>query len=113
MDPKDFRITVSELFDRIEVSLNQHAVEGVESIRGDGRLALQVRDGRELAITSDVDARRLILSFDTAEPCRFYYHEIEEQWLEERAQEPIADTINRLLAAETGSTITIPTEDLS
>jgi frataxin-like iron-binding protein CyaY len=112
MDPKDYRITVAETFDRIEGSLRRRAVETVESIRGGERLVLQTKEFSELALASDPDAQRVIVSIDTAIPARFYYHEIEEQWFEERTEESLGDAINRLLATATGNSVTIPKEDL-
>jgi frataxin-like iron-binding protein CyaY len=112
MDSKDYHITVSETFDHIEDSLRRRAVEGVESIREDERLVLQFADFRELALQSDSAVRDLVLAFDASEPRRFFYHEIEEQWFDERSQEPLIDVLNRLLEDVTAMPGTIPRKDL-
>jgi hypothetical protein len=112
MDSKDYRIIVSETFDRIEASLRRHAVEGVEASSDGSRLILQAHDMREIAFESDPAAQRLLATFDDAPPARFYYHDIEERWFDERTEEPFSIGLGRMLASLTRIPITIPTEDL-
>jgi frataxin-like iron-binding protein CyaY len=111
MDPKDFRITVRETFDRIGDALRRHAVEGVEAVSGDTCLTLQFDSLHEIVLRSDDDAQRLALTSDTTSAC-LYYHEIEERWFEERTEEPLGALLNRHLTAPTGRAAAIPPDVL-
>ena len=112
MDPKDYRIIVSETFDRIEQSLRRHAVEGIEPIRADNRLDLELDDQRRIALVAEPDTQSIALSLDDVNDARFSYHEIEEQWLDAGTEDSLGFRVNRLLSAITGSAETIPRDDL-
>lgn len=101
MDPKDFRITVSETFDEIEASLRDSAEETLESLRTDDSLVLQFQDLEEITLQKDESTQRLLVAFAPSASVRFYFHDIEERWFSDHSQEELLAYLNRLVAGKT------------
>ena len=106
MDTRDFTITVTETFETIDRRLNELAVNGVETYSENDSLSLRFADDSEIRLAADAASQQLLAAADS-DTLMFRFHEIEEQWLDERGSVDLFTWLSTQVTALCGEIVSL------
>ena len=102
MDTHEFRILISEYFERIETAIGRLPTDGIEACLEEAGLRIMFEDGKEILLDRNDEFQRITLrSFEG--PTHYYFNETEEDWYAVGRETVLLADISAALSSSIGA----------